>query len=92
MYKAQATGKIAQHVTQCERECKCKVTHRRCDLVHQVAVDVEQNGAVEILIDNVGLEDLVVECLRRSLGGGHFGCGDDVWCGVVWCGDGYQSK
>ena len=34
MYKNASTGKIAQHVTQRECACKCKVTHRRCDFVH----------------------------------------------------------
>ena len=40
----------------------------------EMAVDVEQDGAVELLVDDVGLEDLVVERLRCPLGGRHFGC------------------
>lgn len=42
--------------------------------MYQVAVDIEEDSAVESLVDNVGLEDLVVERLRCALGGRHFGC------------------
>ena len=36
-------------------------TYRRGDFVDQVAVNVEENGTVELLVDDMGLEDLVVE-------------------------------
>ena len=34
---------------------------RRCDFVHEMSVDVEQDCAVISLVDNVVLEDLVVQ-------------------------------
>lgn len=42
--------------------------------MNKVAVDVEEDGAVKLLVNDVGLEDLIVERLRCSLGGRHFGC------------------
>ena len=40
----------------------------------QMAVNIQEDGAVELLVDDVGLEDLVIERLRGPLGGRHFGC------------------
>jgi hypothetical protein len=37
---------------------------RAGDFVHQMAVDIEQAGAVLLLIDHVVVPDLVVECAR----------------------------
>lgn len=39
----------------------------------EVAVDIKEDGAVELLIDDMGLKDLVVEGLGCPLGGRHFG-------------------
>ena len=36
-------------------------TYRRGDFVDQVAVNVEENGTVELLVDDMGLEDLIVK-------------------------------
>lgn len=33
--------------------------------------NIQQDGAVKLLVDNMGLEDLVVESLWRFLGNGH---------------------
>ena len=33
--------------------------------------NIQQDGAIELLVDDMGLEDLVVEGLWRSLGNGH---------------------
>ena len=35
--------------------------------------NVEQNSAVQLLVDDVGLQHLVVERLRGSIGDGHLG-------------------
>ena len=48
--------------------------------------NIQQEGAVGLLIDNMGLEDLVVEGPWRSLGSGHCATvrwGRRVMCGVV---------
>jgi hypothetical protein len=45
-----------------------------------MAVNVEEDGAVELLVDDMGLEDLVVEGLGCPLGGRHFGL---RLCGTV---------
>jgi hypothetical protein len=39
--------------------------------MHEMAVDVEKDGAVELLVDNVGLKDLIVEGLGCPLGDWH---------------------
>lgn len=38
-----------------------QTTYRRGDFVDQVAVNVEENGTVKLLVDDMGLEDLVVK-------------------------------
>lgn len=40
----------------------------------EMAVNVQEDGAVELLVDDVGLEDLVVEGLGSPFGGGHVDC------------------
>jgi hypothetical protein len=40
-----------------------------------MAIDVQQNGAIEFLVNNVVLEDLVVEGLGSALGDRHLECG-----------------
>lgn len=42
--------------------------------MHKVSVDVEQDCAIELLIDDMGLEDLVVECLGGTFYAGHLDC------------------
>ena len=37
----------------------------------RLLTNIQQDSAVEFLVDNMGLEDLVVESLWRSLGNGH---------------------
>lgn len=36
-----------------------------------VRTDIQEDSAIQLLVDNMGLEDLVVERLWRSLGTGH---------------------
>lgn len=51
----------------------------------QVAVDVEEDSAVKLLVNDMGLEDLVVEGLGCPLGDRHGDlCDANCW-GVVWC-------
>ena len=45
----------------------------------EMTINVQQNGTVELLINNMVLEDLVVEGLGSALGDRHFEC-----C-VGWC-------
>lgn len=49
------------------------VTHGRCHLVHEMAVNVQQDGAIELLVDDVVLEDLVVKGLGGAFGDRHLG-------------------
>lgn len=44
----------------------------RRHLMDKVSVDVEQDGSIELLVDDVGLEDLIVEGLGGALGSWHF--------------------
>lgn len=44
--------------------CKTLEGLGRCDLVNEVAINVDQASAIFLLIDNVVLEDLVVQGLR----------------------------
>ena len=50
---------------------------RACDLMHEVAVDIEQAGAILGLMGEMGIPDLVVECLAGHrvsiLGSGNIG-------------------
>ena len=69
----------ARLADRCSAPCRRSDTYGRGDLVDEVAVNVQEDGAVELLVDDVGLEDLVVEGLGRPLGNRHFG----VWRGDV---------
>ena len=39
----------------------------------KVPVDIQQDSPVKLLVDNMGLKDLVVEGLRGAVGCGHVG-------------------
>ena len=45
----------------------------RCDLVDQVTIDVQQNGSIVLLVDNVVLEYFIVQCAGHWVGGRHCG-------------------
>lgn len=44
---------------------------RRSHFVNQVSVDIQQNGSIFLLVDDVGVKHLVVESLGLLVGGGH---------------------
>ena len=46
-------------------------TYWRGDFVHEMPVDVEQDCAIELLIHDMGLQDLIVESLRGTFCAGH---------------------
>ena len=46
-------------------------TYWRSDLVDEVTVNEKQDSAVKLLIDNVGLKDLVVKGLGSAFCSGH---------------------
>lgn len=50
-------------------------THGRCHLVHEMTVNIQQDGAIELLVDDVVLEDLVVEGLGGAFCDRHLGRG-----------------
>lgn len=45
----------------------------RGHLVHEMTVDIEQKSAIFLLIDDVGVEHLVIEGLGLLVGGRHDG-------------------
>jgi len=46
-------------------------THRRGDFMDEMSVNVQQNCAIQLLVDNMGLEDLVIQSLGGAVGHGH---------------------
>lgn len=47
------------------------MTYGRCDFMDKMAINIEKHCAIILLIDDVVLEDLVVQCPWRGYGGGH---------------------
>ncbi len=60
---------------------------RAGDFVHQMAVDIQKAGAVFGLVSDVGIPDLVIECL-----GGHAGNSRNEIAMVLVCAEGLRGR
>lgn len=69
--QAYRRGYFVNQVPVWEESVQANRRVKRKGLRRGVRTNIQEDSAVQLLVDNMGLEDLVVERLWRSLGSGH---------------------